>query len=115
MGCCDDTSEAVDGRGGRDGGSALGGLFFLQFIAVRKMLAVIMRMSNMFPPGRVLWAMRDSDLHPSHRSSSSLSSAVGPSRAMTKTLKFCSNPGQQEKLQLFEVVGCRKGVFADCG
>ena len=28
MGCCDDVGE-VDGRGGGDGGSALGGLFFL--------------------------------------------------------------------------------------
>lgn len=26
-----------------------------------------MQMSNMFPPGRVLWAMRDSDLHETHR------------------------------------------------
>ncbi|KAF9458009.1 hypothetical protein BDZ94DRAFT_1227039 [Collybia nuda] len=38
------------------------------FIAVRKTLEANMQMSNMFPPGHVLWAMRDSDLHPSHRS-----------------------------------------------
>ncbi|KAF5372043.1 hypothetical protein D9615_008070 [Tricholomella constricta] len=38
------------------------------FIAVRKTLEANMHMSNMFPPGQVLWAMRDSDLHPSHRS-----------------------------------------------
>lgn len=38
-----------------------------QFIAVRKTLEANMHMADMFPPGRVLWAMRDSDLHPSHR------------------------------------------------
>jgi hypothetical protein len=26
-----------------------------------------MHMTSMYPPGRVLWAMRDSDLHPAHR------------------------------------------------
>ena len=26
-----------------------------------------MQMSDMFPPGRVLWAVRDNDLHPSYR------------------------------------------------
>ncbi|KAF8628163.1 hypothetical protein AX17_006033 [Amanita inopinata Kibby_2008] len=33
------------------------------FIAVRKTLEANMQNVNMFPPGRVLWAMRDSDLH----------------------------------------------------
>lgn len=28
-----------------------------------------MHMSDLFPPGRVLWAIRDGDLHPSHRTS----------------------------------------------
>ncbi|KAG6830952.1 hypothetical protein H0H92_013663 [Tricholoma furcatifolium] len=37
------------------------------FVAVRKSLQANMQMSNMFPPGQVLWALRDSDLHPSHR------------------------------------------------
>jgi sn1-specific diacylglycerol lipase len=37
------------------------------FIAVRKTLEANMHMADMYPPGRVLWAMRDSDLHPSHR------------------------------------------------
>jgi len=27
-----------------------------------------MRMADLFPPGRVLWAVRDCDLHPSHQS-----------------------------------------------
>ena len=37
-------------------------------MAIRKTLEANMHSSNMFPPGRVLWAMRDSDLHPVHRS-----------------------------------------------
>ncbi|KAF5369737.1 hypothetical protein D9757_011987 [Collybiopsis confluens] len=54
------------------------------FIAVRKTLEANMRMSHTFPPGRVLWALRESDLHPSHRSDMST-----------------SNP---DKLRLFEVL-----------
>lgn len=27
-----------------------------------------MRMADLFPPGRVLWTVRDCDLHPSHQS-----------------------------------------------
>ena len=30
-----------------------------------------MQMANIYPPGLVLWAMRDRDLHPAHRRSSS--------------------------------------------
>lgn len=26
-----------------------------------------MQSTTLYPPGRVLWAMRDSDLHPAHR------------------------------------------------
>jgi hypothetical protein len=54
----------------------------LKFIAVRKTLEANMQMSNMFPPGHVLWAMRDSDLHPSHRSylTESSSRTRGPDR-----------------------------------
>ncbi|TFK64906.1 alpha/beta-hydrolase [Pluteus cervinus] len=37
------------------------------FVAVRKTLEANMQMTTMFPPGRVLWAIRDSDLHPAHR------------------------------------------------
>lgn len=42
------------------------------FIAMRKTLEANMQNGNMYPPGRVLWAMRDSDLHPSHRLAKSL-------------------------------------------
>lgn len=55
-----------------------------------------MQMSNMFPPGHVLWAMRDSDLHPSHRS----------------YLADTSRRAQSaDKLRLFEVLDVEK-VFS---
>ena len=34
---------------------------------MRKTLEANMVMADLFPPGRVLWAIRDGDLHPSHR------------------------------------------------
>ncbi|KAI0699803.1 hypothetical protein BC835DRAFT_1405006 [Cytidiella melzeri] len=37
------------------------------FLAMRKTLEANMHMANLYPPGRVLWAMHDSDLHPSQR------------------------------------------------
>ncbi|KAF8169501.1 hypothetical protein BJ912DRAFT_999603 [Pholiota molesta] len=37
------------------------------FIAMRKTLEANMQNTCMYPPGRVLWAMRDRDLHPAHR------------------------------------------------
>ena len=42
-------------------------LTLLQFFAVRKTLEANMQMADLFPPGRVLWALRDGDLHPTHR------------------------------------------------
>jgi len=35
---------------------------------MRKTLEANMLMADLFPPGRVLWAVRDCDLHPSHQS-----------------------------------------------
>lgn len=46
-----------------------------------------MCMADTFPPGRVLWAMRENDLHPSHRLHVSDRSSSGP-----------------DKLRLFEVL-----------
>lgn len=48
-----------------------------------------MQMADLYPPGRVLWALRDSDLHPSHR----------------------SHRGTDEKLRLFDVLDVEK-VFS---
>jgi len=61
------------------------------FIAVRKTLEANMQLATVFPPGRIWWAMRDSDLHPAHR---------------THGLK--SDP---DKLRLFEVLNIEK-VFS---
>lgn len=60
--------------------------FSRQFIAVRKTLEASMQSSHMYPPGRVLWAMRDSDLHAVHRSQPS------------------SDTSGDDKLRLFEVL-----------
>ncbi|KAJ7762731.1 hypothetical protein DFH07DRAFT_402118 [Mycena maculata] len=62
------------------------------FIAVRKTLEANMRMSNTFPPGRVLWAMRDNDFFPAHRQTANSDSAA-------------------DKLRLFEVLDVEK-VFS---
>ncbi|CAK5276119.1 unnamed protein product [Mycena citricolor] len=55
------------------------------FISVRKTLEANMTMSNMVPPGRVLWAMRDNDFSPKHRQT-----------------------GKADKLRLFEVLDVEK-------
>jgi len=64
-------------------------LTLFQFIAVRKTLEANMRCATLFPPGRVLWAVRDNDLHPAHR----------------------NEIGDSEKLRLFEVLDVEK-VFS---
>ncbi|KAJ6516411.1 hypothetical protein C8R45DRAFT_960042 [Mycena sanguinolenta] len=62
------------------------------FISVRKTLEANMHMSNMVPPGRVLWAMRDNDFFPAHRQTANSDSAP-------------------DKLRLFEVLDAEK-VFS---
>ncbi|KAJ7122937.1 hypothetical protein C8R44DRAFT_918708 [Mycena epipterygia] len=62
------------------------------FISVRKTLEANMQMSNMVPPGRVLWAMRDNDFFPAHRQTANSDSAP-------------------DKLRLFEVLDAQK-VFS---
>jgi hypothetical protein len=78
----------------------------LQFIAVRKTLEANMHMADMFPPGRVLWALRDSDLHPLHRL---------PKHGVHQK-KDSRNPANAEtegkdRLRLFEVLDVEK-VFS---
>ncbi|KAG7096493.1 hypothetical protein E1B28_003923 [Marasmius oreades] len=68
------------------------------FIAVRKTLEANMQMAHTFPPGRVLWALRESDLHPSHRSH-------GPDKMSSGA------SGPVDKLRLFEVLEVEK-VFS---
>jgi sn1-specific diacylglycerol lipase len=38
-----------------------------QFLAIRKTLEANMHMADLFPPGRVWWAVRDAQLHPSNQ------------------------------------------------
>ncbi|KAG6888627.1 hypothetical protein C0995_006871 [Termitomyces sp. Mi166 len=65
------------------------------FVAVRKSLQANMQMSNMFPPGQVFWALRDSDLHPAHRSH----------------IESVNHVRRVDKLRLFEVLDVEK-VFS---
>ncbi|KAF9446738.1 alpha/beta-hydrolase, partial [Macrolepiota fuliginosa MF-IS2] len=63
-------------------------------IAVRKTLEANMHGQTMFPPGRVLWAMRDSDLHPAHQ--------------VQKMQESTGKGKEQDKLRLFEVLDVEK-------
>ena len=58
---------------------------------MRKTLEANMHMAHLYPPGRVLWAMRDSDLDPSQRSP-------------------CAGQAGKDKLRLFEV----QDVYGGC-
>jgi sn1-specific diacylglycerol lipase len=77
----------------------------LQFIATRKTLEANMQNVNMFPPGRVFWAVRENDLHPSHNNSlrhyRNDGATIGPSTSDRKP----------NKLRLFEVSDVEK-VFS---
>ncbi|KAF8351089.1 hypothetical protein F5887DRAFT_1125059 [Amanita rubescens] len=75
------------------------------FIATRKTLEANMQNVNMFPPGRVFWAVRENDLHPSHNNSlrhyRNDGATIGPSTSDRKP----------NKLRLFEVSDVEK-VFS---
>ncbi|KAI5119748.1 hypothetical protein M0805_004080 [Coniferiporia weirii] len=66
------------------------------FLSVRKTLEANMVMADLFPAGRVLWAIRDGDLHPSHRLSPGTSSGE-PSSSVPA-----------DKVRLFEVLDVEK-------
>ena len=38
-----------------------------QFIAMRTTLEANMHQAHLFPPGRILWVLRDADLHPTNQ------------------------------------------------
>lgn len=61
------------------------------FLSMRKTLEANMVMADLFPPGRVLWAIRDGDLHPSHR----LPESEGPG-------------SREDKVRLFDVLDVEK-------
>ena len=67
---------------------------------MRKTLEASMQNSGMYPPGRVLWAMRDKDLHQAHQ--------LYPSSKISQT---SGGPGGQDKLRVFEVLDVEK-VFS---
>jgi sn1-specific diacylglycerol lipase len=82
-------------------------LGIMQFVAVRKTLEANMHMTDLFPPGRVLWALRDSDLHPSHRLSTS---GTHHQRKGSKSDRNMEETNK-DKLRLFEVLDVEK-VFS---
>ncbi|CAA7259566.1 unnamed protein product [Cyclocybe aegerita] len=67
------------------------------FIAMRKTLEANMQNRNLYPPGRVLWAMRDGELHPSHQ--------------RPPVPNNTSPASGQHKLRVFEVLDVEK-VFS---
>ena len=60
----------------------------MQFLSMRKTLEANMVMADLFPPGRVLWAIRDGDLHPSRRLSSGPRSSESGSHSEDKVRLF---------------------------
>ena len=72
---------------------------------MRKTLEANMQSTNMYPPGRVFWAMRDSDLHPAHRIASQ-DSELGKGRKLKEAARK-----SEDKLRLFEVLDVEK-VFS---
>jgi sn1-specific diacylglycerol lipase len=76
---------------------------------VRKTLEANMHMTDLFPPGRILWAMRDSDLHPSHRLSTA---KTHDSKGSTENeIRSATDEDIKDKLRLFEVLDVEK-VFS---
>lgn len=75
----------------KDGTAKEGDLEWL--IATRKTLEANMQSVDMFPPGRVLWAVRDGDLHPAHQ--------------VHKQQPSSDNSGA-DRLRLFEVLDVEK-------
>ena len=63
---------------------------------MRKTLEANMQSTILFPPGRVLWAMRDGDLHTSHQRYRN---------------SYSPSPTSGKRLRVFEVVDAEK-VFS---
>jgi hypothetical protein len=72
---------------------------------MRKTLEANMQSTNMYPPGRVFWAMRDGDLHPAHR--------IHPHDSELRKDRKHKDAARknEDKLRLFEVSDVEK-VFS---
>ncbi|GBE78954.1 alpha/beta-hydrolase [Sparassis crispa] len=64
------------------------------FLAMRKTLEANMHMTQLYPPGRVFWALRDGDLHPMHR----LRSENGSGSGSEKVRLFSVHPGKAQEV-----------------
>lgn len=67
------------------------------FIAMRKSLEANMQNCDMYPPGRVFWAIRDSDFHPTHRRYKVKQQEPGAPNTKIEDTQ------DKDKLRLFEV------------
>ena len=69
-----------------------------------------MVMADLFPPGRVLWAIRDSDLSSSHRLNPQSPSPKPETQASKKTgdANANGNADTGSKVRLFEVLDVEK-------
>ena len=94
-----------------------------QFLSIRKTLEANMVMADLFPPGRVLWAIRDGDLQPPHRlsagpSGSNAQSSLGVNGAPASMQQSSSNANSshhlghashpENKVRLFDVLDVEK-------
>ena len=78
---------------------------------MRKTLEANMVMADLFPPGRVLWAIRDAELCPAHQlNPSSPLSPGSPSRSGKEQADKNGNgeAGPSSKVRLFEVLDVEK-------
>ena len=72
---------------------------------MRKTLEANMQNCDMYPPGRVFWAIRDSDFHPTHRRCKAEQQGSDGSAGRTARDK------NTDKLRLFEVLDVKE-VFS---
>ncbi|TEB29538.1 alpha/beta-hydrolase [Coprinellus micaceus] len=75
------------------------------FVAMRKTLEANMQNCDMYPPGRVFWAIRDSDFHPTHRR------CKGQQQGEHSSSGSTVEGGEADKLRLFEVLDVKE-VFS---
>lgn len=67
---------------------------------MRKTLEANMVMADLFPPGRVLWAVRDADLYLGHQ--------LNPSINSSNARNGKKEGGDDSKVRLFEVLDVEK-------
>jgi hypothetical protein len=70
-----------------------------QFLSIRKTLEANMHMHNLYPPGRVLWAVRDSDVS---------YAAPPPAEGRYSPMEALRAQREEDAIRLFEVLDVEK-------